>query len=424
MFYEIIPSKNHIYESLVNDTLKEYDKFFGVSYSKENFTFIIAKDLEQYRNVTNIKADYAVANANHYNKLVYVTKHEAIKNKYSNEDYKNLLRHEISHIYMDRYMWGNRCLPMAFSEGFATFISNQIKGRTYNENLYTLFDKNVAPMVFYTGGGFFIEYLINTYKKEKFLKFLELNRKTNTQDGWKKHFKSVYKKTHSEVLNEMLIKNSFLGKKYSIPLFKKYVKDKVNEYKENFAKIFNIDLANFNISCAFTTSQDELKKKYFKIFKNKRDYHLNFLYDIKNSEITFFVFNPLKTFFKKEYYCKNIAVIVYELILRSSFLKNNISNIPNWIINGTANYFAYGIDSKTNPKDRKDMVKKVFHKNNNFYEVNASSGLFVKYIIKTYKKEKFIKFLKSLESITSKKQIEESFKAIYKKGFKEMLKEI
>lgn len=418
MFYEIIPSKNHKYESLVKDTLKEYDKFFNVSYSKENFTFLFAKDVEQYRNITNTKADYAIANTFSYQRIVLATKHSAVKFKCQTDDeYNNMLRHEIAHIYMGRYMWHNWCLPIAFNEGFAGFISNQIKTRACSDDICTLFDKNVASKVFYTGGGFFIEYLITTYKKEKFLKFLALNRQTNTEDGWKKHFKSVYKKTHIEILNEMLKRNSFLDGEFSLRNFKKFINEVAANCKDTFSKTIKLNLGSDKINFKIISSQDEMKKEYKRVQEADANYFVPSLYDIKSNLIYFYALNPYKTYFRKQEYISNILFQCYRQILTTHFQKGKKQILPNWLICGVATYFAFTSKDKFS-----DNVTRNIFNDKKIDKMECAS--FVKYIVETYKKEKFLKFLKSLENINTKKQVEENFKAIYKKSVQEILKEI
>lgn len=118
-------------------------------------------------------------------------------NTYSEEHYAALLKHELSHCFMDTITDGYR-KPLWLTEGLAIYLSGQLQWYKQPEKLERFlesFDKQAQKI--YTEGGFTIKLLINKYGKEK---IIELLKQLITQPD-EDRFRGIFKKTFGVELN-------------------------------------------------------------------------------------------------------------------------------------------------------------------------------------------------------------------------------
>lgn len=407
---------NSEYQSKIEKSLCEYDEFFNMSIDEKEIIIFTAPTKKIFDAITCNTKESVVGKSDGENRRIFVVSHEDIKNKYNKNSYIKLLKHEIVHIYIDAFCLNNKYVPTWLHEGSAVYLSGQIDDQIYCRLINTLFDNDPEPFLFYTAGGLFIKYLVETYKKEKLLEFLTLLRKIKSGKEVNKCFLKVYGKTSKAMLKEMCLKNQLFEGKFTLSLFKKGLEKKVNECKQEYGKFFNEDFNKINISIKGILD----KKKFCEMHELKNNCNMTYpdmaFSILKDNTIVTYAYDPMKCYYKKEVYFQSIFYEVGQIILFNFCGKNK--NIPLWLSCGFGCYFSGGLKGNICTK----KIEELFDEGKNLAFIKIAGGFFIKYLIENYSKEKFLEFLESFREIKNKEQVEESFIKIYGKTLKEMIR--
>lgn len=112
-------------------------------------------------------------------------------NSYSEEKYKALLKHELSHCFADILTKGYR-KPVWLSEGLAIYLSGQLEQYKQPEKFQSFldsFDKQGDKV--YSESGFAIKALVDKYGKSKMLELLKKLVERPDESTFKNMFKDV-----------------------------------------------------------------------------------------------------------------------------------------------------------------------------------------------------------------------------------------
>ncbi len=409
MFYTISALDQCEYQEEIEKTLKEYDDFFEVNYKDEKLSFFIVPNQEMYRQISGFKEDYVVANAISYCGMIIAIEQDKIKEIYNKRKYLKILKHELAHIYFNHFVNFRSCIPKWLSEGIAVFLAKQI-GNTC-DNINTLFDKNANSYLWYMGGGIFIEYIFDKYRKEKLINFFISLRNIKSEKEIYENFNNIYGKTPNEILEEMCEENQISNEKFSELSFKKELKEKIEKYKKEYEEFSNDEFQNIEIELDCISDNQKYEND-----NNTKGVVIPTYANIENNKITLLVYDCSINFIKKDYYLKTIKKAVGEIILYNFLNKNK--NIPYWFINGFATYVSDNFIFKD--LDDKN-VEMLFNKNIPETKSRTLAGLFIKYLIENYKKEKFLKLVNLLKDIKSEDEVNDCFIKIYEKSLKEMV---
>ncbi len=416
MLFSISPINECLYQKEIKKTLKEYDEFFNVNYKDNKLSVFIVPTQEIYHMIEGEEEDYVVANTLPYHGKVFIIAQNEIKDKYDRNMYLKLLKHELVHIYVSRYLKFKYFIPHWIHEGLAVFLSKQVDNRFCCKEIYSLFNKNAKNNICYSGGGIFIEYLVKEYNRENLLKFLNELKTIKSEKEINKCFLHVYGKSLKQILIEMCDESEFCEGKFSITSFKKSFEERVQEYKKEYGTFFNVDFSEVKIKVNCISNKEKFNEKYIKE-KESKIFGVETSYvNLNKNVINAFPYNSRKYYIKKNYYLQTIKKAVGEIILYNFLNKNK--SIPYWFINGFATYVSDNFIFKD--LDDKN-IEMLFNKNIPETKSRTLAGLFIKYLIENYKKEKFLKLVNLLKDIKSEDEVNDCFIKVYEKSLKEMV---
>ena len=396
-----------VIDKKIFETISEFNNFFGIEFKD---VIVIIVDLETF---------YAICCNNNIScvaitisQTIFVCDYECIKDRYSKEEYINLLRHEIAHIYTLGFLKYNKNVPTWFKEGVAVYLSNQVVTRKKAINIITLFNADADGSLFYNGAGIFIEYLVEKYGKEKFLKFLLLLKNLSSKKNINRCFCKIYNKSLIVMLQDLLKINEINNETLKLVDFKKFIKNKVNDYILEYGKFLNYESKKISIPI-----------KGFLEKKNNRMLCILYIKCASESTIlgdNLYIFNPKKSYYKLSWYLNDIKFLVGKIVINKYC--NNNPFIPIWLSCGFAWYFVNKDDILLN-KSLKIDLEYIFDDSTNIINKVVGGGVFVKYLIDRYTREVFLKFIEMLKNIRSIVEVNAIFKKVYIKDIKEVLNE-
>jgi hypothetical protein len=198
MIYKIKEYKNMLIEKAYKEGMKEFNNFFGFSLLNKIGICILNN-----RNEINIffkdkTKPYAVSFVKPGGNIIYILdntkfKKESSHNKPSDEEYLELIKHELCHLFS--LQLSNDCYkPLWIGEGLAVYLSEQIKHNEPIEN----FSKFINSYGEYQGhstfreGSFAVKLLIDCFGKNKLLKLISKSSEAKNKNDFAKLFKKIY----------------------------------------------------------------------------------------------------------------------------------------------------------------------------------------------------------------------------------------
>jgi len=132
------------------------------------------------------------------------------KKGYTKEQYKSLIKHELSHLFFKILVKGG-FRPVWLWEGVAIYTSEQDRFKKRLEefkqflNFYDSHMSEDGKTSVYYESGFFVEMLVEKFGKKKFLNFLKSLQKVKNR----KEFDNLFFKTYKFKLNYKEINKSY-----------------------------------------------------------------------------------------------------------------------------------------------------------------------------------------------------------------------
>ncbi len=224
MIFELKQKKNKFLEEAYKKSMKELNDFYGINWVRNTPKIFIVNSKEDkclFRGDggKNKNADW-ITGWTPNNDTVFVMNLDKIKTEtshkkgYSKEQYKVLIKHELSHLFY-KIMVKNGFYVVWLWEGVAIYTSEQDRFKKkpvkikyllnfYDKHMKKYKDKTVSV---YFESGFFIKMLVEKFGKEKLLKFLKSLQKVKN----KKEFDNLFFKTYKFKLNYKEINKIYLN---------------------------------------------------------------------------------------------------------------------------------------------------------------------------------------------------------------------
>lgn len=117
---------------------------------------------------------------------------ESCHGKYNNEQYKALIKHELSHAFTRSLSWPGY-IPAWFNEGIAIYVSGQNKFKepiNRFDKFLDSYDKTERDV--YKEAGFAIELLVNDFGKKKLLALIKRLKGIKNKSVFIRAFKDIY----------------------------------------------------------------------------------------------------------------------------------------------------------------------------------------------------------------------------------------
>jgi len=195
MVFRIIGEKDLFLEKIYRDSMKALDLFFGLDWRDGIPNLIIVsgrKDIDQLFGTQTEKwvvgwldgRNVFILDRNNYEK-------ESC-NKYSDEEYSKMIRHELVHAFFGVLSDGKQ-KPSWLCEGRAVYLSGQNVMFARPEKLSSFlgyYDRVDAGT--YRESGFAVELLVKAYGKQKLLRLIKSLGEINSRKALASKFKEIY----------------------------------------------------------------------------------------------------------------------------------------------------------------------------------------------------------------------------------------
>jgi hypothetical protein len=179
------------YEKYLNACREDLGKWFGVNVLMPHVFFIQSrKDFDKIRGCKTEPWMTAVADRGN----IYIMDLKVYTKETSNTDAKRfwlVLKHEYTHLYYRAIT--NSGNPRWLNEGLACYLATQVK-KTPDEKVLLGLDKffDEGGEQVYGVGFFWVNYLVESYGKNKLLKLIKTIDSDVTKSKFNANFKSIY----------------------------------------------------------------------------------------------------------------------------------------------------------------------------------------------------------------------------------------
>lgn len=179
---------------IFEECMEELGEFFKINWVKNRPSIIIFEDRKTLDELKGSKTDDWNVGFATNNKIYILDRNNFEKescHKYSDKEYKKLLKHELVHLYYNIFSKGVHC-PRWFNEGLAVFLSGQLEGKKIEKfkKFLRYFEKRGNNL--YTEGGFAIKILIEKFGKEKIFELIKNISSLQTEERFNLKFKEIY----------------------------------------------------------------------------------------------------------------------------------------------------------------------------------------------------------------------------------------
>ncbi|HNP89548.1 MAG TPA: hypothetical protein PKI75_02870 [Candidatus Woesebacteria bacterium] len=189
--------------------MKDLGEFFGINWTKNPPLVFLVKDRKSINEIIGQDtADWLVGWGSRLRGGVFLLSKENYEkesiNKYSDEKYYGLLKHELAHCFAD-ILTGDYRRPVWLSEGLAQYLSGEClrRGKPVILNHFLDYFETEGEFL-YRESGFAVELLIKKFGKEK---LLELLRKINESRPFKNsEFGNIFEIIYQQKLSYSLFK--------------------------------------------------------------------------------------------------------------------------------------------------------------------------------------------------------------------------
>ncbi|OGD69683.1 hypothetical protein A3I18_00995 [Candidatus Campbellbacteria bacterium RIFCSPLOWO2_02_FULL_35_11] len=219
MIFELKQKKDKFLDKAYKDSMKELNDFYGINWTRNTPKIFIVNSREDKallkEDMGNGSADWTVGWTPTID-TVFVMNRLKIKTEtshkkgYTKEQYKSLIKHELSHLFFKILVKGG-FRPVWLWEGVAIYTSEQDRFKKRLEefkqflNFYDSHMSEDGKTSVYYESGFFVEMLVEKFGKKKFLNFLKSLQKVKNR----KEFDNLFFKTYKFKLNYKEINKSY-----------------------------------------------------------------------------------------------------------------------------------------------------------------------------------------------------------------------
>lgn len=203
MILEVSTRENKELEDFFEESIADIGKFFKLNWVQNKPKLFVLNDRKTINELKGQKTEDWIVGFTRCND-VYVLAFDKFgtesKQKYSREQYRATLKHELTHAFT-RLIKSKVALrkytmkPIWLTEGIAIFLSGQLQFRKtppkgYNFKEFLNFHDEGGQGV-YKESGFAVKYLIEEFGGDKMLTLIKKSAETEKEEDFKKLFKEI-----------------------------------------------------------------------------------------------------------------------------------------------------------------------------------------------------------------------------------------
>lgn len=197
MILSVQQTQNKFIESIYQKAMRDLNRFFEINWKENKPQIFLIPDRKTYNLVFDKKTEDWVIGSINGDRMVFLLAPEKFEKEschsFSKDDYRKLICHELCHCFVQEISCRGY-IPKWLDEGLSLYKAKQLKGKIRPKKpktflkFYDEFNYKV-----YEESGFFVEALINTFGKKKFLRLLSSLSKVRNQKEFKQVFAKIYK---------------------------------------------------------------------------------------------------------------------------------------------------------------------------------------------------------------------------------------
>ena len=195
MVFKIKKIQNKRLEAFYKKSMKELDNFFKINWKSNLPSIFLIPDRKTIDLLKHKKTEkWIVGWANGQNIFLLDPNNysKESSHKYSEEEYKALLKHELCHLFYDEISKYSQ-KPRWLDEGIATYLSGQNKFKKIPKKFNKFLDYyNGGGKGIYNESGFAIEILIKKFGKKKILNLIKKLPRIKNKTHFNKEFAKIY----------------------------------------------------------------------------------------------------------------------------------------------------------------------------------------------------------------------------------------
>lgn len=195
MVFRIVSKKDRFLEKVYRDSMKALDSFFGLDWSDGVPNLIVVSSRRDIDKLFGTRTEkWVVGWLDGRNVFVLNRKNYEREscNKYSDEEYSQIIRHELVHAFFGVLSEGKQ-KPSWLCEGLAVYLSGQNGNFTRPERLCRFlgyYDKVDASI--YKESGFAVEFLARKFGKRKLIRLIKSLKRIDSKKEFAKEFRKIY----------------------------------------------------------------------------------------------------------------------------------------------------------------------------------------------------------------------------------------
>lgn len=195
MIFKITPVKDDLLENIYNESMKDLNDFYEISWIENTPSINIVDDRKIINLMKGKQTENWLVGWSNGNKVYILNRDNLEKessHKYNPEKYYALIKHELSHSFYD-ILSENTHKPIWLCEGVAIHTSGQNKFRKQPIEFkeFLQFYEHGGSGV-YEESGFFVEFLVKKFGKQKLLDFIKELKNVKTETKFNKLFIKEY----------------------------------------------------------------------------------------------------------------------------------------------------------------------------------------------------------------------------------------
>lgn len=195
MIFKITSIKDELLENIYIESMKDLKDFYEINWVENTPSINIVNDRETINLLKGRQTEDWLVGWSNGNKVYILNRDNLEKesnHKYDPEKYHALIKHELSHSFYNILTGGNY-KPIWLNDGVAVYISgqNKFKKQPTEFKKFLQFYENGGSGV-YDESGFFVEFLIEKFGKEKLLGFIKNLKSVNTESEFNELFTKEY----------------------------------------------------------------------------------------------------------------------------------------------------------------------------------------------------------------------------------------
>lgn len=195
MALEIKTVKDYFLDEILESSMVELNKFFEFRWIKDKPSIVKISDRKTIDALFGRKTEPWMVGWAESRKIFVLDRKNYSKesiHKYSGEEYRTLVKHELAHLYL-RIIVENGFIPCWLEEGVCIYVSGQNKFREKPKSFkYFLKYFEERGKKIYNEGGFVVEILAGKYGEKKLIEFLKSLKNVKDKRGFVKKFEKFY----------------------------------------------------------------------------------------------------------------------------------------------------------------------------------------------------------------------------------------